>query len=182
MRWLAKWIYFKLLGWKVVGNVTMSKDTVKKAVLIAAPHTSNYDFFIALLLRQVIGIKSNFVGKKELFVWPFGYYFRSIGGAPLDRTSGQNKVQAIADLFEKRDEFRLAISPEGTRKKVENWKTGFYYIAKAANVPIIMFTLDFGRKQNKISEPFYPTDDFESDLRFIKTFFEDVQGKVPQNT
>ncbi|MEZ4802695.1 MAG: 1-acyl-sn-glycerol-3-phosphate acyltransferase [Gelidibacter sp.] len=182
MRWLAKWIYFKLLGWKVVGNTTLSKDTVKKAVLIAAPHTSNYDFFIALLLRQVVGIKSNFVGKKELFVWPLGYYFRSIGGAPLDRTPGQNKVQAIAALFEKKEEFRLAISPEGTRKKVNEWKTGFYYIAKAANVPIIMFTLDFGKKQNAISEPFYLTDNFEADLRFIKDFFRGVKGKIPENT
>lgn len=180
MRWLSKWIYFKLLGWKVVGNKTMSKDTVKKAVLIAVPHTSWHDFFIALLLRQVVGIKSNFIGKKELFIWPFGYYFRSIGGAPLDRTPGQNKVQAIAQLFESREEFRLALSPEGTRKKVEEWKTGFYYIAKAANVPIIMFTLDFENKQNRVSEPFYPTDDFEADLRFIKSFFKGVKGKIPQ--
>ena len=178
MRSLAKWIYFKLLGWKVVGNVTMSKDTVKKAVIIAAPHTSNYDFLMALLLRQVVGIKSNFVGKKELFVWPFGYYFRSIGGAALDRTSGQNKVQAIAALFEKRDEFRLAISPEGTRKKVEQWKTGFYYIAKTAKVPIIMFTFDFENKQNLISEPFYPTDDVTADFKFMQDFFKDVKGKI----
>ncbi|MEO6347513.1 MAG: 1-acyl-sn-glycerol-3-phosphate acyltransferase [Aquaticitalea sp.] len=182
MRWLAKWIYFKLLGWKVVGNVTMSKNIVKKAVLIAAPHTSQQDFFIALLLRQVVGIKSNFVGKKELFVCPFGYYFRSIGGAALDRTSGQNKVQAIAELFKTRDEFRLALSPEGTRKKVQHWKTGFYYIAKAANVPIIMFTLDFEHKQNKISEPFYLTDDVEADFNYIQSFFKGVKGKFPENS
>lgn len=182
MRWIAKWIYFKLLGWKVVGNVTMSKDTVKKVVLIAAPHTSNQDFFIALLLRQVVGIKANFVGKKELFVWPFGYYFRKIGGAPLDRTSGQNKVQAIAKLFETSDEFRLALSPEGTRKKVHEWRTGFYYIAKTANVPIIMFTFDFEHKQNKVSEPFYLTDDVEADLKFIQSFFKGVKGKIPENS
>lgn len=182
MQKLAKWIYYKLLGWKVVGNVSMSKDTVKKAVIIAAPHTSNYDFFMALLLRQVVGIKSNFVGKKELFVWPFGYYFRSIGGAPLDRTPGQNKVEAIAALFKTRDEFRLAISPEGTRQKVTEWKTGFYYIAKAANVPIIMFTFDFENKQNYISEPFYLTDDVESDMKFIKSFFKDVKGRNPDKS
>lgn len=180
MRWFYKWIYFKLLGWKVVGNTTMSKNTIKKAVLIGAPHTSWWDFVQALLLRNVVGIKSNFVGKKELFTWPFGYYFRSIGGAPLDRTSGQNKVQAIAELFKERDEFRLAISPEGTRKKVTEWKTGFYYIAKAANVPIIMFTFDFEHKRNTVSEPFYPTDDFEADFRFIKSFYEGVKGKYPE--
>jgi 1-acyl-sn-glycerol-3-phosphate acyltransferase len=180
MRWLARWIYFKLLGWKLVGNITMSKDTVKKAVVIAAPHTSWWDFALAVLMRKVIGVKSNFVGKKELFIWPFGYYFRSIGGASLDRTSGQNKVQAIAALFEDKDEFRLALSPEGTRKKVTEWKTGFYYIAKAANVPIIMFTFDFENKQNTISEPFYLTDDFEADLKFIKSFYAGVKGKYPE--
>ena len=181
MQSLAKWIYFKVLGWKVVGNLTMSKDTVMKAVLIGAPHTSGYDFIISLLLREVVGIKSNFVGKKELFVWPFGYFFRSIGGAPLDRTSGQNKVQAIASLFNSRDEFRLAISPEGTRKKVDQWKTGFYYIAKTAKVPIIMFTFDFKNKQNLVSEPFYPTDDKDADFRFMYNFFKDVKGKNPEN-
>lgn len=180
MRWLAKIIYFRILGWKVVGNTNMSKDTIKKAVIIAAPHTSWKDFVIALLLRQVLNVKSNFIGKKELFVWPFGYYFRSIGGAALDRRSGQNKVQAIARLFESRDEFRLAIAPEGTRNKVEQWKTGFYYIAKAAKVPILMFTLDFENKQNNISQPFYPTDNIEADLKFIKDFFKDVKGKIPE--
>ncbi|MCK7591107.1 1-acyl-sn-glycerol-3-phosphate acyltransferase [Subsaxibacter sp. CAU 1640] len=180
MRRLSKWIYFKLLGWKVVGNTTMSKDTIKKAVIIAAPHTSWHDFYIALLLRQVIGIKANFIAKKELFVWPFGYYFKSVGGASVDRTPGQDKVQAIAALFNEHDEFRLALAPEGTRKKVETWKTGFYFIAKKANVPIFMFTLDFENKQNKISEPFYPTDDFKADMKFIKGFFKGVKGKVAE--
>jgi 1-acyl-sn-glycerol-3-phosphate acyltransferase len=180
MRWLAKLIYFKFLGWKVVGNTSFSKDIVKKAVLIAVPHTSWHDFYIGVLLRKVVGVKSNFVAKKELFIWPFGYYFKAIGGAALDRSSGQNKVQAIANLFKDREEFRLALAPEGTRKKVAEWKTGFYYIAKAANVPIIMFTLDFKNKQNCISEPFYPTDDMEADFKFMKGFFEGVVGKIPE--
>lgn len=180
MRWLSKLIYFKFLGWKVTGNTDFSKDTIKKAVLIAVPHTSWHDFYIGVLLRKVVGIKSNFVAKKELFIWPFGYYFRAIGGAALDRSSGQNKVQAIAKLFDDREEFRLALAPEGTRKKVSEWKTGFYYIAKAANVPIIMFTLDFKNKQNKVSEPFYPTDDMDADFKYMKGFFEGVVGKIPE--
>ena len=178
MRWLAKFIYFKIMGWKVVGNTNFSKDTVKKAVIIAAPHTSWSDFYIGILLRKIANVKTNFVGKKELFVWPLGCYFRAVGGKALDRTSGQNKVEAIAKLFNEEEEFRLTLAPEGTRKKVEIWKTGFYYIAKAANVPIIMFTLDFKNKQNKISEPFYPTDDIEADFKFLKSFFEGVEGKV----
>jgi 1-acyl-sn-glycerol-3-phosphate acyltransferase len=178
MRWLAKFIYFNLLGWKIVGNTNFSKDTIKKAIIIAAPHTSWHDFFIGLYLRKITGVKTNFIGKKELFKWPFNYYFKAIGGRPIDRTSGQNKVEAIAKLFENENEFRLTLAPEGTRKKVEQWRTGFYYIAKEANVPIIMFTLDFKNKQNKVSEPFYPTDNVEEDFKFMKSFFRGVEGKV----
>lgn len=180
MRWLAKFIYFKLLGWKLVGNTNFSKDELKKVIIIAVPHTSWHDFYIGLLIRKISGVKTNFVAKKELFKWPFGWYFRAVGGAALDRTSGQNKVQAIAKLFEDKDEFRLTLAPEGTRKKVDEWKTGFYYIAKAANVPIVMFTLDFKNKQNYISEPFYPTNDVEADFKFMKAFFKGVVGKVPE--
>lgn len=182
MRWLAKFIYFKILGWKVVGNTNFSKDTVKKAILISAPHTSNFDFIIGLLLRKVVDLKSNYLGKKELFVWPLGYYFRAVGGVPVDRKNKENKVDTIAKLFEDKEEFRLTLAPEGTRSKVEQWQTGFYYIAKKANVPIIMFTLDFGNKQNKISEPFYPTDNIEEDFKYMKSFFKGVKGKISKNS
>lgn len=178
MQWLANFIYFKVLGWKVVGNTNLSKDSLKKVIIIAAPHTSWYDFHMGILLRSVIGVKTNFVGKKELFIWPFGYFFRALGGVPLNRSTSENKVDAIAKEFEKHEEFRMAFAPEGTRKKVDSWRTGFYYIAKQAKVPIIMFTLDFGRKQNKISEPFYPTDNIEADFEFMKNFYEGVKGKV----
>ena len=180
MRWLAKFIYFKLLGWKIVGNSSFSKDTIKKAVIIAVPHTSWHDFYIGVLLRKILGVKTNFIGKKELFVGPLGWYLKAIGGAPIDRQTNENKVEAIAKLFEGRDEFRIALAPEGTRKKVEEWRTGFYYIAKAAKVPIIMFTLDFANKQNKISEPFYPTDNMEADFKYMKAFYKDVKGKIPE--
>ncbi|MCF1422144.1 1-acyl-sn-glycerol-3-phosphate acyltransferase [Mangrovimonas futianensis] len=180
MRWLAKFIYFRLLGWKIVGNTNMSKHDIKKAVLIAVPHTSWHDFYIGILLRKILGIKANFIAKKELFVGPLGWYLKRVGGAPIDRGNKENKVEAIAKIFQEKEEFRLALAPEGTRKKVEEWRTGFYYIAKAAKVPIIMFTLDFGKKQNKISEPFYPTNDKEADFQFMKDFFKDVKGKVPK--
>ncbi|MDX1470923.1 MAG: 1-acyl-sn-glycerol-3-phosphate acyltransferase, partial [Flavobacteriaceae bacterium] len=107
MRWLARFIYFKLLGWTLVGNTDFSQTTIKKAVIIAAPHTSWHDFYIGLLLRSITGVKANFVAKKELFKWPFGWYFRWVGGAPLDRSPGQNKVEAIAQIFDEKEEFRL---------------------------------------------------------------------------
>ena len=109
-----------------------------------------------------------------------GWYLKKIGGSPLDRTSGQNKVEAIAELFKDKEEFRLALSPEGTRKKVEKWKTGFYYIAIKANVPIIMFTFDFENKKNHISNPFYPTGNIEKDLKFMRDFYRGVIGKIPE--
>lgn len=178
MKWLAKIIYHKILGWKFTGNTSFSKDSVKKAVIISAPHTSYSDFFIGLYLRKILDVKTNFVGKKELFTWPFGYYFRWVGGVALDRTSGQNKVEAIAKFFDNKEEFRLTLAPEGTRKKVADWKTGFYYIAQKANVPVIMFTLDFEHKTNHISEPYYLTNDFEKDMAFMKNFFKGVKGKI----
>ncbi|GAL61645.1 1-acyl-sn-glycerol-3-phosphate acyltransferase [Algibacter lectus] len=178
MQWLAKVIYFKVLGWQIVGNTNFSKDTVKKAVIIAAPHTSWHDFYIGVLLRAVIQVKTNFVGKKELFVFPVAWFFRALGGAPINRQNNENKVDAIAKLFKEKEEFRMTLAPEGTRKKVDQWRTGFYYIAKQANVPIIMFTLDFENKQNKISEPFYPTDNAEADFKELRAFFKDVKGKV----
>lgn len=180
MQWLAKFIYFKILGWKIVGNTNFSKDNIKKAVIIAVPHTSWHDFYIGVLLRAVVQVKTNFVGKKELFVFPIGWFFRALGGAPINRQTNQNKVQAIANLFEERKEFRMTLAPEGTRKKVSEWRTGFYYIAKQANVPIIMFTLDFESKQNKISEPFYPTDNVEADFKYMYSFFKGVKGKIPE--
>jgi len=178
MKWLSKFIYYKIFGWQLVGNTNFSKDKIKKAVIIAAPHTSWHDFYIGLLLRKITGVKTNFIGKRELFKWPFGYYFRAIGGRPVNRVARENKVKAIAQLFENEDEFRLTLAPEGTRKKVEHWKTGFYYIAQAADVPIIMFTLDFKNKQNKVSEPFYTTGNVEADFKVIKAFFQGVEGKV----
>ncbi|MFD2551043.1 1-acyl-sn-glycerol-3-phosphate acyltransferase [Bizionia sediminis] len=178
MQKIAAFIYFKLLGWRITGNKNFSKHTVKKAVLIAVPHTSWHDFYIGVLLRKIVGVKSNFIAKKELFVGPFGWYLKSIGGAPIDRGSKQDKVKAIAQLFKDNEEFRLALAPEGTRKKVTEWRTGFYFIAKEAQVPIIMFTLDFKNKENRISQPFYPTDNMEADFKHMKAFFKGVEGKV----
>ncbi len=121
-----------------------------------------------------------FVGKKGLFKWPYGWFFRAFGGVPVERKSNENQVDAIARLFSEKEEFRMAMAPEGTRKKVEEWRTGFYYIAKTAKVPIIMFTLDFKNKRNHFSEPFYTTDNKDADFKFIKKFYKGVLGKIPE--
>jgi 1-acyl-sn-glycerol-3-phosphate acyltransferase len=177
MKAISKFIFHTLLGWKMVGSFPAH---LKKYVVIAAPHTSWQDFPIGILARNVSGEKINFIGKDSLFKGPFGWVFKSLGGAPVDRSKSNNLVDAIVDTFNSREEFRLGLSPEGTRKKVEKWKTGFYYIAKGANVPIVMATLDFGNKQVKVSEPYYPTDDVKKDFAYFHSFFEGVQGKKPE--
>ncbi len=180
MQGLAKFIYTKILGWQALGNTSFSKESVKKAIIIAAPHTSWHDFYIGVLLRALVGVKTNFIGKKELFVWPFGFLFRALGGVPINRQSNEKKVDSIAKLFETHEEFRMMLAPEGTRKKVTKWKTGFYFIAKQAGVPIIMFTLDFENKQNRISEPFYPTNNIDEDFKYMYGFFNEIKGKLPK--
>ena len=179
MKWLAKFIYFKLLGWCIIGNTNFSKDSIKKVVIIAVPHTSWHDFYIGILLRAVVDIKTNFIGKKSLFVFPIGWFLRKLGGSPVNRKLKENKVEAIVKLFQDNEEYRIALAPEGTRRKVSTWRTGFYFIAKQANVPIIMFTLDYENKQNKVSQPFYPTDNQAADFEYMHRFFKGVKGKIP---
>ncbi len=177
MKRIAKFILYTILGWKIENEFPKHP---KKYIVIAAPHTSWVDFPIAILTRMSLGTMVHFVGKNSLFKWPFGYFFRALGGTPVDRTKNNNLVDAIIDIFNNKEEFRLGLSPEGTRKKVETWKTGFYYIAKGANVPIVMATLDFENKKVKISVPYYTTDDKEADFRHFKDFYKNIKGKNPE--
>lgn len=156
---------------------------IKKCVIIVVPHTSNLDFLIGLLVRGIWGIRINFVGKKELFAFPFGYYFRSVGGAPLDRSGGKNNVDATVEVFNQHEIFRLALSPEGTRKKVTELRTGFYYIALKANVPIIPVALDFGKKEVRTGNPVYVTGNYDEDMKeLILPHFRDAIGKNPERS
>jgi 1-acyl-sn-glycerol-3-phosphate acyltransferase len=177
MKTIARFILRRLLGWKVENGFPVEP---KKYVVIAAPHTSWLDFPIAVLSRISEGTMVHFAGKSSLFRWPFGYFFKFLGGIPVDRSKNNNLVEAIIAIFDSKKEFRLALSPEGTRKKVTQWKTGFYYIAKGANVPIVMATLDFKNKKIKISNPYYTTDNTEEDFKILRSFFKDVKGKNPE--
>lgn len=176
---LYKFMLFRLFGWKFVGTFD---DSIKKCVFIVIPHTSNLDFFLGLLVRGVMNIEINFVGKKELFVFPFGYYFRSVGGAPLDRSGGKNNVDATAEVFDKHEIFRLALSPEGTRKKVTELRTGFYYIALKADVPIIPVAFDYGKKEVRIGQPVSVTGNYEEDMKLILPHFKNVVGKIQERS
>ncbi len=174
---ISKFIFSTILGWKLINNFPKE---LKKYVVIAAPHTSWQDFPIGILARNTTGVKINFIGKDSLFKGPFGFIFRSLGGAPVDRSKSNNLVDAIVQVFLSKEEFRLALSPEGTRQKIAKWKTGFYYIAKGAKVPVVMATLDYKNKQVKISEPYYITEDIEKDFAYFQSFFSPDMAKKPK--
>ena len=177
---LYKFIFFKLMGWKIVGDYQTYMIHLKKCVLPVVPHTSWHDFYIGLCTRGALGININFVAKKELFVFPFGYYFKWVGGEPLNRFKNENKVDAIAKIFEDKEEFRLAISPEGTRKKVTEWRTGFYYIALKANVPIVPIGFDWKNKQVIVFPAIHPTGNKEADFEILENNFDGIIGCVPK--
>ena len=177
MKSIARFILCKILGWKLENDFPKE---LKKYVVIAAPHTSWLDFPIAILSRVASGTMIHFIGKSSLFSFPFGVVFRALGGIPVNRGKSSHLVDTVIAVFNSRDQFVLALSPEGTRKKVKKWKTGFYYIAKGANVPIVMATLDFGNKQIKISKAYTLTEDMDTDFKHFHAFFSDVKGKNPE--
>lgn len=168
-----------MIGWKSVGSFPYD---LKKYVVIVAPHTSSWDFIIGVLFRYALDIqKAKYLGKQELFKPPFGFIFRWLGGYPVDRSKNRNMVDEVVKIFEAHDEFAIALSPEGTRKKVDKLKTGFYNIAKGAGVPIVMVGFDFSNKEVIISEPMPTTDNQENDFKTIIDFFRPIKGKVPEN-
>ncbi len=176
MRLFWRW-YLRMGGWNT--TVEFHHRHLTKYIFIVGPHTSNWDVVIGLAYRSLLRLEHvKFLGKKELFRFPLGYFFRRIGGIPVDRQHRSNFVDDAARLFERNDRFAIALSPEGTRRKVDKLRTGFYYIAKAARVPIIMVGLDFGRKTLLFSDPFEPQE-VESDFRMIMDFYRRVKGKFP---
>lgn len=165
--------------WKAVGMIPAK---LKKAVVIVAPHTSSRDVTVGLAFRKVLHLERiKFLGKQELFKPPFGFIFRRLGGIPVDRFHKTNFVDAVVALFAGKDEFIIALSPEGTRKKVDRLRTGFYHIAKKARVPIVMLGLDFENRQLIFAEPFFTGDDEAADLKHILRFFAPIKGKYPEN-
>jgi 1-acyl-sn-glycerol-3-phosphate acyltransferase len=176
---LYSFLFFKVFGWNFKG--TFDRE-IKKCVFIVYPHTSWYDFFLGVAMRCVLDLKIDFVAKKELFVFPLNFYFTWMGGAPLNRGKNENKVDSIAKIFETKEIFRLSLSPEGTRKKVAAWKTGFYYIAQKANVPIVCVGFDYKTKQIVIGQPLKPSGNYEADLKILENDFKGIEGKFPEKS
>ncbi len=169
-------LILKCWGFTVDGNFP---NSLKKTLVIVMPHTSNWDFVIGACVKYAYNVKANFIGKKVLFNFPQGILFRYLGGAPIDRSSSKNQVQQIVDVFNDREEFVLALAPEGTRYKKENIRTGFYHIAHLAKVPIIMMRMDYKLREIKFSEPFRTSGDMQADFVKIKNFFHGAVGYHP---
>ncbi len=173
---ICSFIYYKLLGWKSV----MTVPDFDKYIICAAPHTSNSDLFMGKLFMAVNGRKTGFMMKKFWFFWPLGYFFKAMGGVPVDRKKKTSLVDQMIQTAKESKEFHLAITPEGTRKKNPNWKKGFYYIAKGANLPIILIGIDYEKKCITAEKVIYPSDDLNSDMREIKLYFKNFKGKHPE--
>ncbi len=170
-------LMFRLAGWRVVDN--RPKD-LASYIAVVAPHTSNWDFLVGLFTRSIARMGDvRFLGKRELFRPPFGALFRWLGGYPVDRSQKNQLVDQVADLFRTIPGFKIAITPEGTRSRVDHWKTGFYHIAVKAKVPLILTSMDYGTKCVTFSEPFWPTGDVDADVEAMKAHFRTVRGRNP---
>jgi len=169
---------FNLAGWKVNGQFPPG---LKQYIVAVAPHTSNWDFLLGLAVRSVLRMQNaRFLGKSSLFKPPLGWLFRSMGGYPVDRSKHNDLVEFAAGIFKTEEHFILAIAPEGTRKKVAKLRTGFYYIARKAGVPIIPVGFDYQRREVIIGEPFYPSDNVQQDIDVLTLFFSAIKGKNPE--
>ncbi|BDD09010.1 1-acyl-sn-glycerol-3-phosphate acyltransferase [Fulvitalea axinellae] len=175
-------LIFKVAGWKVEGD--LPKD-IDKAVMIAAPHTSNWDFVFARAAFFLMGVPVRFTIKKEWVEGPLGWLIKSLGAIAIDRSpkkAGEKRrsmVEAMTDLFAEREELVVMITPEGTRSYAPRWKKGFYYVALNAKVPIVLGYLDYGKKKAGVGPIIHPTGDYEKDLEEIKSFYRQVQGRHP---
>jgi 1-acyl-sn-glycerol-3-phosphate acyltransferase len=149
-----------------------------KYVIVGAPHRTNWDLPHALAAGLHYGLRINWMGKATIFKWPFGGLMRWLGGVSVDRSKSNNAVSAMIDVFKSHDQFHLVIPPEGTRKHVEKWKSGFYHIAVGAGVPIVLVYIDYKRRQIGIAEVFHPSGDYDTDIEKIYAIYKEcAEGK-----
>jgi 1-acyl-sn-glycerol-3-phosphate acyltransferase len=176
-QWLGK-VILQLLGWKITGKFPQRA----KFLVAIAPHTSNWDFVIAVAAMLAIQIKIRFLGKNTLFFWPFKIWLEHIGGIPVERSSSYGIVEQMVTLFKDKEQLVLAIAPEGTRRKVKEWKSGFLYIAHQAKVPVVPLSLDFAKKEITIHGEIFIQANIAQELIRFKKIFTDISAKKPQNS
>ena len=165
-------LYLRLTGWKTLGEI----PKLDRCVLIAAPHTSNWDLPIMLAIGFRFGVRVNWLGKHTIFKGLHGWLFRKVGGLPVDRRSRHDTVQTVAQMIRSAPHIFLTMSPEGTRSRTEHWKSGFYHIALAADVPVVCGVLDYARKEGGFGPTFHLTGDMTADMDQIRGYYADKRG------
>ena len=173
-KWFAHW-FLRLNGWKIEGEIPHEK----RFVFIAAPHTSNWDLAYMLAFAAVFDLKISWLAKHSLFYPPMGWIMRMLGGIPIVRHKNSNVVDAMVQEFSTRSELVLAVPTEGTRARVEYWKSGFYHIAIRAGVPILPSYLDYGNKRGGFGPALIPTGDLAADMQVLRELYSDKTGKYP---
>jgi len=174
--WLGR-TYYALRGWHFVGAM----PDLPKFVVIVAPHTSNWDFLVGVGALFALGLRISFLGKDSIFRGPTGRIVRWLGGIPVDRSVRRDRVAEMVETFREHDSLVIGLAPEGTRKRVTEWKTGFYQMALGAKVPIVPVAFDYARKAIIIGPPVYPTGDATREIANIRKFFSGVTAKRPEN-
>ncbi len=183
MYWLSRF-WFWLKGWKIEGELP---EGVTKGVMTAAPHTSNWDFVWARASFYILRVPLKYTIKKEFVKGPLGWILKSMGAIPIDRSpkkegeARKSTVEAMADLFKEHDPLFVIVTPEGTRKYVKEWKTGFYYTALKAGVPIVVGFVDYKNKRAGFGPTIYPSGNIEEDFETIRAFYRTKTGKFPEN-
>lgn len=174
---ICRTILFDCMGWKA----EVDQPIPEKCILCVAPHTSNWDFFIGKVYYTALGRTSNFLMKKEWFFWPLGPLFRRMGGIPVERSRHTSMTDQLAQRAMESSHFSLAVTPEGTRSRNPQWKRGFYYIALKAQLPILLYGLDFGTKTIVCKRTLVPSGNVDADMRVIADYFSHFKGKHPEN-
>lgn len=177
LRKLCHWLLYSRIGWEK----EVSVEHPDKYIICFAPHTSNWDFAIGQLYMRAEGFHINFLMKKEWFFWPLGPIFKNMGGIPVWRSKHTKMTDNLANTAKERKQFKLCIAPEGTRKPVADWKKGFYFIALKANLPILLYGVDYEKKRIVCTESFTPSGNLDEDMKKIKLYFKDFKGKKPEN-
>lgn len=170
----ARWL-LQLAGWQIDGT----RPTFDRYVLIAAPHTSNWDFPLMLAFAAAFDIKVTWMAKHSLFFPPMGWVMRALGGMPVFRHENRNVVDTMVDVFDEVNRLVLVVPTEGTRERTEYWKSGFYHIARQADVPIVPSFLDFGRKRGGFGPALVVSDDVGRDMAYFRAFYAGMAGKFP---
>lgn len=176
---ISSFILKKIWGFKIKGDYPYH---VHKKLFIVIPHTSNWDFPLGIFLRNTLKAEINFLGKDSLFKPPFGFIFRWLGGVPVDRKKSNNFVEQTVQVFNSREKLTLSLAPEGTRKKVDKLRTGFYYIAQQAKIPLYLVKFDWGKREVVFSDEFKISGDIEKDLKLIDEYFKTTKGRLPENS